>query len=771
MAKRTRKPQPSDLSVTGGTPDQPEQSGQSEQDQFMETARARFKLGQDAMKDQLEREADDIRMFNGDQWPADVRAARAGQNASNGLPPVPARPCLTINLLRQPVSQIQNEARQADLGIEIVPADDFAEIAGDMDAGEIKLREGMVRRIQRESEAQDAREWAFDRSVIAGRGFYAVRTRYVEGQTFDQEVYVERIYNQASVTIDPHHEQPDGSDADWVFIGVDMPWDQYKAEFPKNANGDSNRITQADDEEWRGLHDEYPDWFLNEGDQRIVRVVEYFYVVRESKELVLLADGNVVWADEAPKGAEIMDRRRVVDRSVKWAKIDGSQILEETEWPSPYLPIVKVLGKELQPTDKDRKAEGAVRPSRDSQVGFNFMVSRQAEVVALAPMPPLMVADGQIEGFETWYQLANVRNLPYLPYKTRDAEGNPVGRPESSPRDTPIAAVAQSASLFHEMIRSTTGMPDPTLGNVDPSVRSGVAIRRLVEQADKGTSNFMDNLVRSMRYEGRIINSLLYPIYGKRPGRVARIVTGESEAQTVRINQPFVRQGAQLIPVDPAAPNAEQFRLTPDARFNVAIKVTKGYDTRREQEAATVAELVASNPALMNVLGDLFFANMDGPGSKEMAERMKVVLAPPVQQLLQSKQQGTQAIPPEVQGQIAQMQQQIQQMGAALQQAQSGVQAEQIKAQTQLQIEREKMAASLQIEQIKAQVDIAKAKLEAELEERKMATQQIGESERQIRQIQADAVMQSQSAAIESSERERDREEARYQQATGAETV
>lgn len=769
MAKRKRTP--TDFALTGGTPDDPKQSGKSEETQFLETARSRFKLGQDAMEDQLERETDDIRMFNGDQWPADVRAARAGQNASNGLPPVPARPCFTINLLRQPVSQIQNECRQSDLGLEIVPADDFGESIGPIDDTEIKLREGLSRRIQRESEAQDAREWAFDRAVIAGRGFYAVRTRFVEGKSFDQEVYVQRIYNQASVTIDPNHEQPDGSDADWVFIGVDMPWDQYKAEFPMDAKGRKNRIADADDEEWRGLNDEFPDWFQNEGDHRLIRVVEYFYTVRESRELVLLADGNVSWSDEVPEGAEVLDRRTVVDKRVKWAKIDGNQILDETDWPSPFLPIVKVLGKELQPTDKDRKAEGAVRPSRDSQVGFNFMASKQAEVVGLAPIPPLMVAEGQIEGYEAWYSLANTRTLPYLPYRTRDAEGNPVGAPSASPRETPIAAVAQSASMFHEMIRSTTGMPDPTLGNVDPSVRSGVAIRRLVEQANKGTSNFMDNLVRSMRHEGRIINSLLYPIYGKRPGRLARIMTGQQEQQTVMINQPFVRDGSRLAPAEPNAPNAERYQLTEEARFNVAIKVTKAYDTRREQEAATVAEIIQTNPAMLNVVGDLFFANMDGPGSRDMAERMKVMLAPPVQQLLQSKQQGQNAVPPEVQAQMAAMQQQMQQMGAALQEAQSGIQTEQLKAQVQLQIEREKLAAQERIEQLRAQVELQKAQIDAQVSEKRTAVEQIADSERQSRQIQADmadTVIKVQAAAASE---QAAAERAQYNQQMGAETV
>src|SRR6187402_3592648 len=91
---------------------------------FLELARDRFKSAQTAETDQRQRELDDIRFYDGDQWPADVRTARAGQNAQNGMPPVPARPCITINETRAPVRNVLNQERNADLGIELVPADD-----------------------------------------------------------------------------------------------------------------------------------------------------------------------------------------------------------------------------------------------------------------------------------------------------------------------------------------------------------------------------------------------------------------------------------------------------------------------------------------------------------------------------------------------------------------------------------------------------------------------------------------------------------------------
>ena len=83
-----------------------------------QTALDRFKLCEEAFHDQRARELEDLRFVDerGAQWPEDIRRARGGQEGGSGLPPVPARPCLEFNLLRGPVQQVINTARQAKLG-------------------------------------------------------------------------------------------------------------------------------------------------------------------------------------------------------------------------------------------------------------------------------------------------------------------------------------------------------------------------------------------------------------------------------------------------------------------------------------------------------------------------------------------------------------------------------------------------------------------------------------------------------------------------------
>lgn len=274
---------------------------------------------------------------------------------------------------------------------------------------------------------------------------------------------------------------------------------------------------------------------------------------------------------------------------------------------------------------------------------------------------------------------------------------------------TPIGAIAGALEMFAQSMQSTTGVSDPALGRNDPSLRSGVAIKRIQDQSHAGTSNYRDNYVRSLRHDARVLNSLLYPIYGIRPGRLTRMVTGEGEAKLAMIGAPpagaqMPQTGAPQANGQPAEP-PKVYTLTPEgARHNIAVKVSKNYDTRRQEEAAMNAELIQAIPSLMTIGGDLFFKSQDSPGAKQWAERMKTMLDPKVLAVI-NKQEGVQPPSPEVQAQMQQMQMQMQGMGQQLQEAQSQLQTDALKVQSDQAIAQFKAQTEKELAFLKAQTD------------------------------------------------------------------
>ena len=442
--------------------------------------------------------------------------------------------------------------------------------------------------------------------------------------------------------------------------------------------------------------------------------------------------GDVIALDSTGQPKTRPDTERVV----RWVKMDGVQVLEETDWPGKYLPIIKIVGEELQPYDAERRAEGMVRPARDSQRGFNVMVSKWVEQIGLAPIPPWMGPAGFDDGYEHEYALSTTRTLSALHYNPTTGGDNPqpLEAPTRTSISTDIAAIAGSVQLFDQAIRSTTSVPDVSMGNIDPALkRAGAAgIKQALTQALNSTSHYMDNLARSIRYEGIVVNDLLYAIYG-RPGRLARMLNKSGEGQTVALHQPFVPhpetgmpQLTQPVaglptpqPVTPQTPGAKLYTLTKDVGFTVTIKVTKNYETRRQAQESLLADLVQADPQQMQVIGDLLFKYNDGAGHEELEERYSAVLLPAIQAM---KQGGTN-IPPQLKAQLAQipqLQQQLQQLQAVIQTKQVEQQAVMAKAkldsQTRIKVAWISALANLSAVDAKVDAENARSFVDAEQE-------------------------------------------------------
>lgn len=702
--------------------------------------RDRFKLWYDADKPQRDREEEPLRMYALDQWSEEVTKLRGAQPANGAIPGTPARPCLVLDMLREPVHQIVNQERESDLSVQIIPADDFGSLEQPIDPSEIELREGLVRRGQRQSHASSARSWAFLRAAICGRGYYALNTRYLDGRTFDQEVYYRRILHQGCVLLDPAHEEPDGSDSSGGFIFSKMAYEDYKAEHPRAVAG-PNQYIDCSDTAWAGLMNDYPDWFMQDGEKRYVRVAEHWYTEYASRVLCEMPAGwsmvgpdgalirGSVWQDELPENApEPTQERHVVTKSVKWCKLDGCQILDETDWPSPFVPIVKVLGNEIPPHKDERTVDGIVNKSAiESQRGRNYMASRIAEEFGLATPSPLVVIEGTIEGYEAWWNQSSTRVFPYLPVKPTDLEGRPAQPPYRPDKNVNVGQMAQGMQIFMESIQSSTNVSNPQMGKPSRFSETWRGTRELINQGERGTSNYMDNLERSLSYDGRIHNSLLSTIYG-RPGRMVRVVKGESEEESVVVGQPFVMQDngqGQQRPV-PAPPGStpqqegvRQYVLTKKGdSANVAVKIAKGFDTRRQEEGAVLSEMVTQQPQMMSIIGDLFFGSQDWPGAKEAKERWRAVLDPRVLQMLEQQKGGQSPIPPQALQQMQQMQMQLQQVSQAAQQMQQELQTQSFKVQSDERIAMAKLQSEQQIASAKLENErlIAAAKMDNEIQ-------------------------------------------------------
>lgn len=579
--------------------------------QFCDT----IKLDIDAKSEERELMRDDQKFAAGEQWPEMIAKAREAQG----------RPIQTINRLPAFIDQIVGDARQNKPSIKVHAGED-----GDEDIAAIY--DGLIRAIQNESNADFAYDTAVEHTTTFGFGAWRVKTEYESEDSFNQIICIERITDPLSVYFDKNSVLPDYSDARHVTVRVKMTKDDYKARWPKKEEADYN------------FDDFTSDWVV---DKDQVIVAEHWYKVDEKATLYAVEDfdGNTqVTLEKPPIGFNVVNQRETTITKIKMCMISGAGILEESDWAGKYLPIVGVNGKE-DLVDGKRTLRGLVRFAKDPQRMYNYWRTIDTEQKALAPKAPVLVTAKQIEGYEQHWQESLTTNMPYL--IVNDVPS--AAMPQRINAGIVDKGANEAALMCVDEMKSTTGIFSASLGE-QGNEKSGRAI--LAQQRKGDTANFayIDNIARAIKWTGKIIIDLIPKIYDA--ARVVAVMGVDGEKKLERINQVVMRKGE---------PKNMDLAV---GKYDLVVAQGASYATKRIEALNSMVEIARVNPAILQIAGDLIVKAMDWDGASEIAERMKKMLPPQLQD-----QEND--IPPELQGMIEQGKQQIDELTKQVQMLES----------------------------------------------------------------------------------------------------
>ena len=579
-------------------------------------ARSRLDLAVSALSESREDETDDLRFYAGSpdnqwQWPADVLATRGAVQGQT----INARPCLTINKLPQHVRQVTNDMRQNRPGAKVIPVDDRADVAV------ADIFNGMIRHIEYISDADVAYDTACENQVSYGEGYIRLLTEYCDDNSFDQDIKIGRVRNSFSVYMDPLIQDPTGADAKYCFITEDVTRLEYERMYP-----DSTPISTLQS---LGVGDQSISNWLNED---TIRVADYYYIDYD-KATLNLYPGNMTAFAGTPEDREMKAvygkplRSRESDRpKVRYCKINGYEILEEREWAGKYIPVIRIVGNEFE-VDGRLYVSGLVRNAKDAQRMYNYWVSQEAEMLALAPKAPFIGYGGQFEGYEEKWKTANTNNWPYLEVNPDVTDGQGAALPLPQRAQPPMASsgLLQAKAGASEDIKSTTGQYNASLG-MGSNERSGKAILARQREGDVGTYHYGDNLSRGVRHVARQLVDLIPKIYDTQ--RIARIIGEDGETKMVKINPEQAEPINQIVNEEGIV--IEKIYNPGVGKYDVVAITGPGYATKRQEALAAMAQLLQGNPQLWQVAGDLFVKNMDWPGAQEMSKRFAKTIDPKI---------------------------------------------------------------------------------------------------------------------------------------------
>lgn len=627
-----------------------------ELDDFLATARRRFTAASEDERELRRKFISDLRFASPDgdeQWDAQVKQQREAAG----------RPTLSFPRCHTFVRQVSNAARQNKPQIKFAPRLDE-----DKDTAEIY--EGLARYIQYSSEAEIAYETAIEYSAAASFGYYRFITYYADDETDDLELKVMPVLDPLTVygIVVPacFNRKPT-----YAFVVEDIPKEEFKQLYPKSETTSLGWI----EAEKRG-----EGWIGSE----TVRVAEYWYTERKP------------------------GKGKRTKTSVKFCKTNGLEILpdpdgtsSETDWPGSSIPIIPVLGGQMIIEGKPNLFS-VVRAQKAAQQLINYSKSRIAETLSTLPISPFMVAVGQIpSGKQKQWENLNKINTPFLEYSTVDVGGRPAPPPQRQTFEPPIQSLSAFVMQEVDDMKATAGIFDASLGQ-NGNETSGQAIARRQEQADLTTMHFMDNLVRSFRKGGEVIAEMIPKIYDSE--REIQILGIDEKPKVVLINQEHV---------DPETGKTQNFDLT-KGKYALTVTSGKAFDSKRSETFDTMQQVLATQPNLMNVIGDIFFRNSDMAGADQLAERFQKLLPPALQ--------DNQQIPPEAQAAVAAAHQQMAGMQAELQKLamdrmgkitehQGKMQQIQLQHQADMDLEDKKLEAQLAVAEIETKAQNVQERL------------------------------------------------------------
>lgn len=613
-------------------------------------------------------------------------------NARNGAPRY------TFDETSPIIDQIAGEIEQADFDIQVRPA------GGDASKEEAKTLDGLIRNIENVSNATHVFNHAARNMVTMGIDGWRVAQRYINDDSFDQDLMIEPIYNFVDrVWFDPGAERQDKSDARYAFVLQSVMRDEYEKDFPEGS-----AISVSDDRISTAYYYK-PDAII---------IGQIYYIKHEDVEIALMSNGAVYEVDDKYKkvrkelkaaGVE-EERRRMIKKNVVYSRLfDGSDWLTEPQRTVfCYIPVIPTYAN-YKIFENKTIYRGVVQKLMDTQRVMNYTMSRMVEEAALAPRAKYWMTQTQAAGHESRLSTMNTNQDPVQFYNNDAAVPGPPQVSAPAPVNPGLAVITEAMSTN---LTKISGMFSSSMGD-NPGLQSGVAIKALQDKGDTGTIKFFSSQEIAICHTARILIDAIPKVYDTR--RQVRILGEDGSFSMVMLND---------VVFDEETQKEVTLNDLSKGTYDVTCSAGPSFQNRQQEAVQGFLEVAQVDPSVMETGKDVFLGNINSPGMDQVAERARMQLfnagAIPEEQMTEDEKQK-----------LAQAQQAAAQQGQQPDAATLIAQAELIKAQdeqAETQVSIEEKSAKIQLEARKQQLDeqkfafeVQKFQAEAELEQVKLA--------------------------------------------------
>jgi hypothetical protein len=540
-----------------------------------------------------------------DQWEMNIRQAREAVN----------KPTMEFNKLTSIIRGILGEFRNNS------PALTVRGVGKEVKQEAVDLREGLIRNIHYESDADIAYQVAGRHGLECGWGSCRVIAEYESPESFNQVLRIKPIMDFQSAFWDPTATEANKLDGDYCGVYTMYSLDKFKKYYGKIC---------PNPESVSGLTSNY---YIRWNTRDTVLIAEIYYKEYYDKKLVQLSDGTEMSEEEAKEvldmqeksmesnpdndlmgyvPLEIVNTREVRDYKIKHLKFVQNKILEETDYPGRILPIPYFEGDSTV-IDGEQIPIPYIQDAIDTQKLINYIGSEIAYGILRSRKETVMATSDMMEGHEDdWLNPDRVQG--WLEYNWDKNAGKPefVTPPAFNP------AFLSAYENATQDLMQILGRFEESRGQESNAI-SGRAINARQRAENKPVNLYDDNNQRGIKAIGKILLDMIPHIYDTE--RTVMIMSADNKSKAVDINK---QNGYNMLPNGEVEPQVEN-DLT-SGKFDIEIRVDGSYDAQQAEAMDTLIRLAAINPAIANLIPDLLAENSGLENTQQLVERLKTLV-------------------------------------------------------------------------------------------------------------------------------------------------
>lgn len=611
------------------------------------------------------------------------------------------KPAMTFNKLYDATKKIAGEQRKNKPDLIV------RSLTGKATQEQISLRADLVRTISYQSQNDLVYQSAFRSALMMGFGAFQIDIDYETPRSFNQIIKFTSINDATRCVFDPTAIKPHKGDGNYCARNYVMSKEEFCATYPYI----SNPVSYTDpyyllDFQWETrdtivicdyfVKEWYPVLLYRLSNGRVVSESEWEAMqpdIKLKRELAKDSEIGKIILSEIPT---IIGDRQSQDYRIMHYRLIQNQIIDFTEWPSKYLPLIFVDGDSYF-IEGRQYTKSFIHEARDAQKFINYVGSEIAAEIKNRRREQWLGTPDNIIGYEQEWRNPELQ-MGMLRAKPDPKTGQ---MPQKMPPWDLSPSLIQNFQRGGQDIREILGFSEQE--QLQGKDISGKARRERKLEGSMSASVFFDNLNQSIEQAGRVVLDLLPVVYG---GDERHIIISKPDGKT------------KSLILNKQLPNGEIENELSVGDYDIEIDTGPSFAVQKEVALEFMQQTMANNPQVFPLIADLWAGNLDVEQMPLIKERLTNLVPPDII----AKEKGEQPPPKQPDPQQMMMQQQMQMAQSQMKIKEEELELKKMKQQleeAELMLKAQKIQSDAKLDVYNHEADIEKSRVAHRLDHKK----------------------------------------------------